>query len=358
MQIGHVQSFYDNDIIDCDERYKHPGHSVDFFTDKAVEYIDQCSEENEKPFFLFLTYPAPYGHWPSIQGEPANRYADRFRGSQMLSVPREGLSKQAIAWIAILNEKGYGDEGYDVLLQIPNDLPSLRNYYSQISMVDDGVGRVFDALENKNLADDTLFIFASDHGMSLGQHGFWGHGEDTWPSNTHREANHIPLIIKAPDDRNKQKVVDSLVGTTDIYATILDYAGLELPFAKESPARSMRPLIESDNSVWDNVSFMEQEETRAIRTSQWLFMLRIQNTEYDFKPELYDLVADPGERINLAQDPEYAKVVAKLRARLNEFFSDFANPRWDLWKGGTVKSNSTRPFLWQETWGDDWAPEY
>jgi arylsulfatase A-like enzyme len=181
-------------------------------------------------------------------------------------------------------------------------------------------------LENKSLVDDTLFIYASDHGMSLGQHGFWGHGEDTWPSNTHREANHIPLLIKAPDDGNKQKVVDSLVATTDIYATILDYVGLETPPIKESPARSMRPLIENKNTVWDSTCFMEQEETRAIRTSQWLFMMRIQNTEYDFKHEL--------------------------------FFSDYANPRWDLWKGGTVKSNSTRPFLWKETWGDSWAPEY
>lgn len=357
MQIGHVQSFYENDIIDGNERYKHPGHSVDFFTDKAVEYIDQCSEEKEKPFFLFLTYPAPYGHWPSIQGEPDNRHAERFRNSPMLSVPREAVSKEMIDWISILKEKGVDDE-YDYMLQIPNDLPTLHNYYSQISMVDDGVGRVLGVLEKKGMADDTLFIYASDHGMSLGQHGFWGHGEDTWPSNTFREANHIPLIIKAPDGGNKQKIVDSLVGTTDIYATILDYVDLEMPSIKESPARSMRPLIENKPIVWENACFMEQEETRSIRTEKWLFMKRLENTGYEFKDELYDLVNDPNERNNLAQQPEYADTVAKLSQRLADFFAEYANPRWDLWKGGTVKSNSTRPFLWQEVWEDDWAPEY
>jgi arylsulfatase A-like enzyme len=103
---------------------------------------------------------------------------------------------------------------------------------------------------------------------------------------------------------------------------------------------------------------MEQEETRAIRTSEWLFMKRIENTEYDFQPELYDLVNDPDERKNLAQDPKYAEVVAELSTRLDEFFTKYADPRWDLWKGGVVKSNSTRPFLWKEVWGDDWAPEY
>ncbi len=102
---------------------------------------------------------------------------------------------------------------------------------------------------------------------------------------------------------------------------------------------------------------MEQEETRAIRTSQWLFMRRFENTPYDFKHELYDLVSDPDERKNLAQLPEYADVVGKLIGRLEEFFSQYANPRWDLWKEGVVKSNSARPFLWKEVWGDDWAPK-
>jgi arylsulfatase A-like enzyme len=276
----------------------------------------------------------------------------------MLSVPREGISKQAIDWISILKEKGLGDDEYDALLQIPNDLPTLRNYYSQISIVDDGVGRVLDALENKNLADDTLFIYASDHGMSLGQHGFWGHGEDTWPSNAHREAHHIPLLIKAPDDGNKQKVVDSLVGTTDIYATVLDYVGLEMPPIKESPARSMRPLIENTNTVWDNTCFMEQEETRSIRTKKWLFMKRITPTPYEFKNELYDLEIDPNERNNLAGKSEMNNIVNLLSDQIDKFYSTYSHPKWDLWQGGTVKSNSTRPFLWKELWGEDWVPEY
>jgi hypothetical protein len=87
-------------------------------------------------------------------------------------------------------------------------------------------------------------------------------------------------------------------------------------------------------------------------------MKRVENTEYDFKDELYDLVNDPDERVNLAQDPEYADVVAKLSARLDDFFTEYSDPRWDLWQGGTVKSNSTRPFLWNELWGEDWKPKY
>lgn len=241
---------------------------------------------------------------------------------------------------------------------MPNNLFYMRQFYSQASMVDDGVGQVIAELEEKGVLDDTLIIYTADHGLSVGQHGFWGHGEDTWPSNMHRSANNIPLIISHPDFEEPGRHVENLVGTTDIFATILDIAGCKLESPESVSGTSLCSLLRGESGDFRDEIFMEQEETRAIRTSRWLFMRRIENTKYDFKYELYDLVSDPDERKNLAQDPEYANMVAELSTRLDEFFTDYANPRWDLWKGGVVKSNSTRPFLWKEVWGDDWAPEY
>jgi arylsulfatase A-like enzyme len=174
----------------------------------------------------------------------------------------------------------------------------------------------------------------------------------------HRSANNIPLIVSYPDIAEPGRQVENLVGTTDIFATILDLAGCKLESPEPVSGTSLSPLLRGESRDFRDEIFMEQEETRAIRTSQWLFMRRIENTRYDFKHELYDLVRDPDERKNLAQDPQYADVVAELSARLDEFFMNYANPRWDLWKGGVVKSNSTRPFLWNEIWGDDWVPEY
>ncbi|MBW2201835.1 MAG: sulfatase-like hydrolase/transferase [Deltaproteobacteria bacterium] len=278
----------------------------------------------------------------------------------MDSVPREGVSPELIDWVLVRKEKmpDYDFDFYKELPEMPNNLFYMRQYYSHVSMVDDGVGQVIAKLEEKGVLDDTLVIYTADHGLSNGQHGFWGHGEDTWPSNMHRAANNIPLIISHPDFKQPGRQVDDLVGTSDIFATILDIADCKLASPETVPGISLNPLLHAEKGGFRDEIFMEQEETRAIRTSQWLFMMRIENTEYDFKPELYDLVADPDERVNLAQDPEYADVVGQLSARLNEFFSDYANPRWDLWQKGTVKSNSTRPFLWKEVWGDDWAPEY
>jgi len=359
MQIGHVLSFYDNKMIVNGERMQHPGHSVDFFTDHAVNYIDKRGKDQADPFFMFLTYPAPYGHWPSIKGEAKNQFAELYKDTSFASVPREGISPELIEWLLVNQEKGFsGDDFYKDILQIPNDLPTLRNYYSQMSVVDNGVGQVLAALERQQISDDTLVIYTSDHGMSLGQHGFWGHGEDTWPSNTHREAHHIPLIIKPPNGSHTGKVAQSLVGTTDIHATILDYAGLPSPSSEVSPSRSLRALVQSGGDPCDDAVFMEQEETRSLRTSKWLLMRRISPTAYNFKTELYDLTTDPDERQNVAEDPAYQKTLEDLSIQLDGHFKKYCNPKWDLWQGGTVKSNSTRPFLWREIWGDDWEPAY
>jgi arylsulfatase A-like enzyme len=357
MEKGTMESFYGVPMIDNGQYYTAPEHSVDYFTKKSVEFLDDHADKNE-PFFLFLTYNAPYGElYPS---EPDHRYSKLYSELPMDSVPREGVSPELIDWILMRKEKmpDYDFDWYKELAEMPNNLFYMRQFYSQVSMVDDGVGQVIAKLEEKGVLDDTLVIYTADHGLSVGQHGFWGHGEDTWPSNMHRSANNIPLIISHPNFKESGRQVEDLVGTTDIFATILDIAGCKLESPESISGTSLSPLLRDNNIDFRDEIFMEQEETRAIRTSQWLFMMRIQNTQYDFKHELYDLVNDPDERKDLAQDPEYANVVAKLSARLNEFFTDYANPRWDLWQGGTVKSNSTRPFLWEEVWGDDWAPEY
>ena len=90
----------------------------------------------------------------------------------MDSIPREGLSKGAIANYEMVKEFSGGGMDYSMLLSAPNDLATMRNYYSQISMVDDGVGRIVEKVKSLGIYDDTLLIFTSDHGLSIGHHGF------------------------------------------------------------------------------------------------------------------------------------------------------------------------------------------
>jgi arylsulfatase A-like enzyme len=357
MAKGMMPSFYGIEMNDNGNYETADEHSVDYFTRKCIEYLDLYADKDE-PFFLFNTYNAPYGEMRP--DEPEHRYSHKYAELPMNSVPREGLCPELVDWILMRKEKApdYDFKWYKKLAEMPNNLRAMRQFYSQMSMVDDGVGQMIAKLEEKGVLDDTLVIYTADHGLSVGHHGFWGHGEDTWPSNMHRSANNIPLVIRYPKAAQQGKQLEELVGTTDIFATILDIAGCELETPESTFGTSLCPLLRGDDIDFRDEVFMEQEETRAIRTSKWLFMRRIENTSYDFKNLLYDLENDPDERKNAAEDPTYADVVKKLSERLDKFFTDYANPRWDLWEGGTVKSNSTRPFLWKEIWGDNWTPEY
>ncbi len=358
LNIGHTLSFYDNTIMDNGREVVVPEHSVDYFTDKSVDFIEG-HDDADGPFFLFLTYNAPYGHWPSIRGPAGNRFARLYETTPMNSVPREGVSDEVVAWYLQNLEHDVPPDWLAPILQLPNELESLRNYFSQISMIDDGVGKVMEALKRKSQDDNTLVIYTADHGFSLGHHGVWGHGEDAWPSNCYGVSYSIPLLMRHPGVIPEAQTSQRFVGTTDMFETILDYAGLnDAPRNAKAPARSFAPTLRGADQDWDDVVFMEQEETRAIRTPKWLYMHRFPESGHDFKDELYDLEEDPGEYRNLAADPSMTDVVAQLRERLEAFFDQYADPRFDLWKGGSVKSNSSRPWLWKQTWGEGWAPVY
>jgi arylsulfatase A-like enzyme len=103
---------------------------------------------------------------------------------------------------------------------------------------------------------------------------------------------------------------------------------------------------------------MEQEETRAIRTEDWLYAARFKGApSFTMRDELYDLRADPLEKNNLIEDPEYAATAAALEWQIKAFFADYSAPAYDLWNGGSAKSNVTYDKLWIDAWGSDWQPK-
>ena len=139
MEHGHVRSFYNNQIRDDGQTYTQPGHAVDFFTDKALEYL-----AGEEPTFAYLPYPAPYGHWPATNDGIPNRFTDLYADCPMETIPRRGLSKAAVDNYNMVQAGSGGGLDFSMLLRAPNDMATLRNYYSQISMIDEAVGRIAD----------------------------------------------------------------------------------------------------------------------------------------------------------------------------------------------------------------------
>ncbi len=360
MEDGHVRSFYRNRMIENGSTYDHEGHSVDFFTDKAIDFIrDQSAADH--PFFLYVPYPAPYGHWPATSETDRCRHSHRYDDCQVNSIPRRGLSKPAVDGFLMRNRYSGGGLDYSMLMRAPNDLPTLRNYYAQISMVDDGVGRILAELEKLSIEDDTLIVFTADHGLSMGHHGFWGHGAATFPSNLHHAAHSVPLIIRHGNRIEPARRCKAMVSNLDIYSTVLKFCGLDnLDQEHPLPSRSLWPLLDGQIDAWEeDAVYSEQEETRTVRTRKWAYFKRTTGTgDFEIGDELYDVEIDPEETTNLIGDSAYFEIHTQLDAMLTSFFEIHVRPEADLWRGGRPIQNSARVEFWGDKWGDDWSPIY
>ena len=227
-----------------------------------------------------------------------------------------------------------------------------------MSVIDDGVGQVLEALARNGLEDNTIVIFTADHGFSLGHHGFWGHGQATWPSNAYRIAYNIPLLIWAPGSIEAGRTTPKFVSSADLYTTILAYLDLTGDTDINAvPSRDFSSILLGNTVEWLDQIFIEQEETRAIRTPRWSYFKRFKGSmTYGLEDELYNLHNDPDERNNLAGLSEHEKTEQTLSNDIDQFFNAYADPRYDLWNGGAVKSNTSRPWLWKDAWGEDWRP--
>ncbi|MCX5834419.1 MAG: sulfatase-like hydrolase/transferase [Deltaproteobacteria bacterium] len=394
---GHTWCFYNNKIIDNGKTYRYPGHLTEFWTNKAVDWISK--RKGDKPFFLFLSYDAPYGLPPAIYGPDKNNpYFKLYENKEMQSMPRVPANKKLIKFVTMAPQ--YYDRGYahwtETLLYALNDEVCARNIASQITYIDWGVGQVLDALKNKGFDKNTLIVFTSDQGIAYGQLGLFGQAEHSLPSNLYDTPLASPLIFYHPQSIPGGRTTDLLVSHYDLFPTLLDYIGLGSIKIANTPGKSYAPLLKGEKPFWarDEI-FMEQEVSRAIRTSEWKYIKRspdvinkfvrhmepfsrpdygaireyfrtaqlpnfpvleeIMLSKPYFGEELYDIKNDPGETKNLCDDPKYAAVKLELSKRLDDFFSQYAAPKYNLWKGGTCKSNSNTPFMWEKVWWN-WKP--
>jgi arylsulfatase A-like enzyme len=147
---------------------------------------------------------------------------------------------------------------------------------------------------------------------------------------------HIPLLFRQPGAIPAGSRCERMVSQYDWLPTLLSHLGLakKMPKSPPSPGRDFAPILRGNIVPWDDVVFYEFEDTRAIRTADWKYIRRHPRGPH----ELYDLKRDPGETENLVEDPAHAETRQQLKARLDEFFTRYADPRYDLWRGGRSKA--------------------
>jgi arylsulfatase A-like enzyme len=313
---GSTAEFYNQKIIENGVVREEEGYTTDLWTREGIKFIEN---NQDKPFFLFLAYNGPYVLGGMMLKEARNRHVETYRDHHFKSFPVDTMHP----WQ--LHNK-----------QFHNKQIAMERTACEVSGVDDGVGEVMATLRRLNLDENTLVVYASDQGWMGGQNGIWGMGDHLHPTGAHELMMQIPFVFRQPKSIPANGTSDLLVSNYDFLPTIVDYLGLHdrLPQTPKLPGRSFSKALRVEKvNDWKNTVFYEMETTRAVRTEDWKFVTRFPQGPY----ELYDMKADPQERVNLYGQPQARDVSKDLDRQLSEFFASYADRQYDLWRGGKSK---------------------
>ena len=304
---------------------------TDLITDRALTYLDELAA-GDAPFCLDVRYTAPHAPWGRDQHpkEIFNRYYEHDF-SELPELPDHEWS-----YPAAVNH--HGEKRRELL----------SGYYTAITAMDLGIGRLLDRLDELGLCDNTLVIFTGDNGMSMGHHGIWGKGNGTFPMNMYDTAVKVPFLIRWPGHTPAGYVCHDMASAYDIFPTFADLLGSPSRICAERPGRSFLRSVEGkkdERGEREIVVFDEYGPVRMIRTREWKYIHR-----YPYGPhELYDLVNDPEEMDNLADDPAQADRIVEMRARLQKWFLRYADPAKDgLFEGVTGSGQLCSAGLYSE----------
>jgi choline-sulfatase len=181
-------------------------------------------------------------------------------------------------------------------------------YYAMISELDEYIGKLLDALELSGQLKKTIFIYTSDHGESLGEHGLW------YKNNLYDVAARVPLIMMGPGIP-KGRRISIPVGHVDVVATMLEWAKIKRP--PELRGYSLAPLLKGKSGNHPGFAFSETHSegnctgSFMIRKGDWKY---IHFTWYD--DLLFNVKEDPNEFNNRINDPETKDIVTELKTIL------------------------------------------
>lgn len=276
---------------------------------KAVEFIEDAARGG-KPFFVAAGFRMPHTPYTAPEKYFALYNPDELK--PRLGPPEHlaNIPDQAVSYRIGVNPR------------FPTERPgdTIAAYYSAISFMDAQLGLILDALDRLDLWDSTVVVLHSDHGYHLGEHGGLWHKLSLF-----EEAARVPLIVAAPG-RNPGASL-RLVELVDLYPTLADLCGLEIP--RELEGASFVPLLEDPIRPWKDAVFTVltrprvansgkkfgdiESMGRTVFDGRWRFTLWPDGTT-----ELYDHHHDPFEYQNLADDPaqrERAGGMKQLLAR-------------------------------------------
>lgn len=272
------------------------------FADAAIEVI---RERTEKPWFVHVNFTAPHDPLFLPPG-----MEDLYSEAEM-ELPGNFLPEHPF-------DHGNFSGRDESLMAFPRTEAAtkdvLRVYYAVISYLDLQVGRILSALEETGQRENTLVIFASDHGMGVGSHGLRG------KQNMYEHTINVPLIVAGPGIEPNTKSFAE-VYLRDLYPTTCDFANAAIP--ESVTAKSFATVLRGKAaSVRDETFGYFRDSQRMIRRDGWKLVIYPQVNEV----QLFDLTEDPEEKVNLAASPEVAQLRRDLENRLQLWRRDLGDP--------------------------------
>ena len=266
----------------------------DFVDYKTVSYgIEQLQKKHDKPFLLTIGLHKPHMPWNVPQ-----KYFDMHPLDQIELPPTKPDDLEDLPPAALRMARPEGD--HQTMLESGRWKEAVQAYLAAVSFADAQVGRLIDALDKSEYADNTIIVFWGDHGWHLGEKQHWRKFA-LW-----EEATRAPLIWVAPGVTEPGSVSTRPVDFMSIYPTLTDLAGIETPSHVEG--KSIRLLLEKPDAQWALPAVTTYNfGNHAVRSEGWRY-IRYNNGD----EELYDEVQDPYEWTNLAQKPEFAAKKAEL----------------------------------------------
>jgi len=283
------------------------GYTYDILTDDALRFIDR---NKDRAFLLCLHYRAPHTAWlpqPDSDRKPFENLDPKIPNPDYPNLDVERVKRMT------------------------------RDYLGSVKGIDRNVGRVLKHLDQLRLSENTIVVFTSDHGYSMGHNGIWHKGNGHWAlkpappvtnpniprnqrPNMYDNSIFVPTAIRWPGKIAPNSTLDLPVANLDWYPTLLNLTDVPLPKGETIRGRDITPALMGKDIEWPDVCYGEysthhQSKThmRMIRTSNWKLVRDFLNPERD---ELFDLKNDPSESRNVIGQKKNAGVARELHTQI------------------------------------------
>jgi arylsulfatase A-like enzyme len=359
--------YYRPEFLTPNGKITEEGYLTDVITDKAIHWLEN-QRDRSKPFMLMVQHKAPHREWSppvkylelfknTVFPEPATLFDD-YRGrtsaahDQDMTISRT-LEKdkdlkvdvrrpnstfykrvysrltpeQQQAWDKNLDrrEKEYADPDLKgVALQKWKFQSYMRDYLGCIRSLDDNIGRLQDYLKKSGLAENTVFIYSSDQGFYLGEHGWFD------KRFMYDESYRTPLLVRWPGTVKPGSVSKQLVSNLDYAQTFLDIAGAQA--SDEMQGMSLVPLLKSETPKdWRKYHYYHYYEYpgwHMVQRHEGVYDGRYKLIHFYDKDEweLIDMETDPQELTNQYGKPEYADTIKRMHKALEQVKRQYKVP--------------------------------